>query len=350
MFVSYQFLEILISSALIVSSVYSGVLSSYCVHLVEKTCKYSSVTAQIMAVYPQAVAVACTLNRTKTILCTVKNRFEEYTAKIAGYERCFPADGLRETNANRAFAWTVASAYVALIFPICALRMYSIYGEIHEKSAVVVMFLVSTDAQNASVCWTEVNFMRNCFWLYRKFRHINDDMSAFKRETIVRNKYPSVLHRSGAERLGPVNPGVHVPAASDRRGNRLDFTPGRPDKVLTTAGSVELNRIKHQFFRDVFADLNDLYGFQLGLSLAVLCVMILIDGYGIIFSISKTSKFSYVRVLQYIFRFGAIVLITHLTTKQVDTSIICHIFFFSTFHTYCIAYTEQYFLFFFFFT
>ncbi|XP_050535005.1 gustatory and odorant receptor 22-like, partial [Daktulosphaira vitifoliae] len=93
----------------------------------------------------------------------------------------------------------------------------------------------------------------------------------------------------------------------------------RPQVHFSLGCEIERLRIRHQFIRTAVSNLNNLYSVQLGLSICVLCAMMLFDIYSETFRENDTSKsfiFVYGWSIQYSFRFVTIVLIAHVTTKQ----------------------------------
>lgn len=168
-------------------------------------------------------------------------------------------------------------------------------------------------AQNVSTCVTEIQFVARCLALYQKLQSINDEMSAFKWRTIVTNRYPLVLRPDGD---GPQQ-------KRNRVGSETNDEFARPETRASYSKSVERLKMRHQFVGGTaISDLNDMYSFQLGVSLSVLFAMALFDIYEVVsyegkFEKSKTYSLFYGWMIQYTFRFSIIVLTTHVTTKQV---------------------------------
>ncbi|XP_025417319.1 uncharacterized protein LOC112688369 [Sipha flava] len=81
--------------------------------------------------------------------------------------------------------------------------------------------------------------------------------------------------------------------------------------------------MRHQFISDLVSDLNELYNFQLGLSLSVLFIMSLLDIYDTVSKENTTTKtylLFYGWMAQYLLRFSFIVLTTQATSKQANKS------------------------------
>ncbi|KAL5234057.1 hypothetical protein ACI65C_001467 [Semiaphis heraclei] len=146
--------------------------------------------------------------------------------------------------------------------------------------------------QNVSMSMTELQFLVYCFGLYVKFQSINEDLSAIKSETISTNRYPFVL-KSEEHKSIEVRPSVR---------------------------SIELLKMRHQFICQSVSDLNKIYSIQLGMSISVLFIMLLFDIYeAVATKLVKTKSFLllYGWLTQYIFRFAIVILMSHITTKQV---------------------------------
>jgi len=282
---------------LIIACLFNIALSPYCMCVMESCHKHqlTAVLVRVKTVMPQTVAVVCLVIRAKTMLHSANGEFREYEDKAREYDACFldPVGG--------AFVAFIASAYAVTILPINAYRLYLIHRDVRDHT--VTAFFVLMYVQNLCTCSTEIHYVARCSRLYRRFRRINEDVSALKLATVAANRYPSVLLQSADGRDDDDN---------RRRGTTSGTRP--------TAGDVELLRMRHQCVRDAVGDLNDLYGVQLLLSLCILCLMTVIDSYGEMFrkySLARSQVFLYVWLTHYSFRLCAIVLTTHFTMKQV---------------------------------
>lgn len=175
------------------------------------------------------------------------------------------------------------------------------------RTMILVLFYTIMYLQNISICWTEICFISHFFDLYLKFQIINDEMADFKSEAIIANKFPVVLQTG--RRSDHFN-----------RPGSIDGFPSANSSKHHLANSIELLRMRHQFVRGTFIELSNLYGIQIGLSVCVLFVMALFDVYAAVTAedkVTKTHFLFYGWLSQYRYRFCAIVLTTHVTTKQV---------------------------------
>ncbi|KAE9523425.1 hypothetical protein AGLY_015977 [Aphis glycines] len=291
--------EAFFSLTLIAGCLFNIVLSPYVMCVMETCHKQAAVLVQVNTVLPRTLAIVCLVSRAKTMLHCANGAFRRYETKTRDYKTCFP-DGV-----GSVFVTFVVSVYAFTIFPTNAYRVYLIHRDVGDNT--VTVFFVLMYAQNLFTCSSEIHYVARCFELYRRFCRINEDVSALKSATVIANRYPSVL----------------LQLANGRRfGRKTTPAPQLSSATVTrpTAGNVELLRMRHQCVRDAVGDLNDLYGVQLLLSLCVLCVMTVIDGYGEIFGVhtlATTKIFLYTWLSHYLFRFCVIVLTTHFTMKQV---------------------------------
>lgn len=310
----FRNLEIFFSLALIITCIYSNIVIfpdwSDWVCKTEAKCNKSLISAHVKTIFPRTVAIVCMVSRIKTLLYDVKNRYGKYRSKIEAYEVYFP-NGTGETNAYQTFVFLIVVTYAVIILPTNVVRVYFVNRNRYNSHSSATIWFTLMYIQNGSICSSELHFMARCFGLYQKFRLINDDMDALKSEAVIVNRYPLVLQRSTAAERGR-NHARHTPYNGILSPQRV--------AVNMTAGSIELLRMRHQFVRDVFRDLSDLYGIQLALSLCALFLMTLCVCYGEYFSVNSREWYSslfYGWVLQFSFRFCAIVLTAHFTTKQV---------------------------------
>ncbi|XP_050063070.1 uncharacterized protein LOC126552411 [Aphis gossypii] len=283
------------SAALIMSCVYNYARSP---HVICSMGDCDTVTTTvIMAIFPRAVAVGCMVSRAAVAYKNATGAVAAYEASAAEYEAHYPVDACG-ARWRRGFAAALGIACAALIVPVNAYRIHLLY--LRYRDGGIVAFHVFMYAQNASMCFAELQFVVYCLQLCRMFCQINGELSALKSETIAVNRYPAVLRCPGP-----------LPAASAAAAATL----GRPP----LAEDVERLKFRHQFVSDAVAHLNALYGFQLGASLSALFVMSLFDIYAAVSNVFDSSRFHmffYVWLFQYAFRFTVIVIMTHVTTKQ----------------------------------
>lgn len=263
-----------------------------------------SLATIVKCMFPQTLAIICLLSRF-TMVYKSTNDFDKYKKKIENYELYFPVNILKKRN-HRYFTITIVFAYIIFILPINIFKIYLIYRDLGDISTVIFYLLMYI--QNLSICLIEMYFMVRCFGLYQKFQLINEEMAALKLETINANRYPIVLQ---SDELSMSNFGV-------RSNDHLSFSE---NNLYQFSNYIELLRMRHQFVRSTFSDLNDMYGFQLGLSLLLLFLFAISDIYVDLFperNKIKTKVLLYGWLLQYFFRFCAVIITTHFTTKQVS--------------------------------
>lgn len=283
-------LEIIISLTLGITCVYNYLNSTTSVCFLI-SCN-NAATTSIKSAFPRLIAIACLISKI-TDMYTNLTYYPEYNKKIEEYELYFPIIVSKKSSRN-IFIIFIGFAYISIIVPLNILRLYLIYYNLQNIN--IFIFFTMMYIQNLSICLIEIYFIVRCFGLYQKFQIINEELALLKSETISKNKYPVVLQNEIHSRIIN-NPQLH-----------------------TSANSIELLRMKHQFVRSVLRDLNKLYGTQMGSSLVYLFILILFDIYGEV--ITKNSKtrstiFIYGWLLQYGFRCLAIIITTHFTTKQV---------------------------------
>lgn len=265
-------------------------------------------SAYVKTIFPRSLAIACTISRV-TIMYKSINGFPEYKKKIEKYEACFPIN-VSNRKFRRLFTVFIASTYFTIIFPVNVWRVYLIY---HNLGVHIAVFYTMMYVQNISICLAEIYYIIRCFGLYLQFKFINEEMHVLRSETIIANKYPAVLQNE--------NHDGNITCPEPTGG--LSFLKTNDHQLSNT---IEVLRMRHQFVRDIFGDLNNLYGIQLGLSLIFIFILIIFDIYGEVLaakSIKIIPKGSiHVWITQYCFRFCAIIMTTHFTSKEVRNIII----------------------------
>lgn len=270
-----------------------------------------SVTTVVKAMFPQSLAIACIVSRI-AIMYRSMSDFPKYKKKIEEYELYFPIT-VSKNKIHLLFTITLVFVYSIIIIPLNIFRVYLIHSYLSDNSTS--FFYILMYVQNLSICSTEIHFIVRCFGLYQKFQLINEVMIVVKSETIIINKYPTVLQNKNRNFFGFLGLILNDSDPNeDLHASRINTIP--------MANNIELLRMRHQFVRGTACELNDLYGIQLGLSLIVLFIMALFDIYGEIFTNNNKTRSKiliYGWLFQYTLRFCAIILITHITTKQVCT-------------------------------
>lgn len=300
-------LELIYSITLVITCVYSYLNSPARVCLLVQ-CN-DSVTTVVKAMFPQSLAIACFVSRIVIMYKSVSD-FPKYKKKIEEYELYFPTTAFKK-KIHLLFTITLVFAYTVIIIPLNIFRVYLIHSYLLDASTS--FFYILMYLQNLSICSTEIHFIVRCFGLYQKFQVINENIAVVKSETIITNKYPTVLQNKTRNFFG-------FSKFNDSDSNENVY-PSRI-KMNQKANNIELLKMRHQFVKGTVDELNDLYGIQLGMSLIVLFIMALFDIYGEVFTVNKKTRSKiliYGWLIQYSFRFCAIILTTHTTTKQVCT-------------------------------
>lgn len=114
-------------------------------------------------------------------------------------------------------------------------------------------------AQNMSICSMEIHFVLHCFGLYQKCILINEDMAVMKLETVNTYWYPVVLQSRETSDICCIN----LKTNDDSRAN-----------VYKLSSVIEILRLRHQFVREAFRVLNNLYGIQVGMSLFLVFILV----------------------------------------------------------------------------
>lgn len=281
------------SITLAMTCVYSCLNSStYVCSLV--ICK-DALRTSVNSMFPRIIAVACFVSRISTMIKNITD-FPKYNHKIKEYELYFPINVSQKSSRN-IFIIFIGFAYISIILPLNIVRLYLIHHNNHKIE--ILIFFTTMYIQNWNICLIEIGFIARCFGLYQKFQIINEELAVMKTKTISKNKYPVVLRNE-----------VHRDINSSQ--------------YHTLANSIELLRMKHQFVRGALRDLNKLYEIQLGSSLVFLFILVLFDIYGEVNAKDAKTRSKiliYGWILQYSFRCFAIIITSHLTTKQVSNII-----------------------------
>lgn len=296
-------LEIVVSVILAMTCVYSYFQAPYFVCILDKC--INTMTKTISAMFPRLLAMTCFVSKIMVLIKNVTS-IPKYKQRINDYEQYFPINETKKKS-QRFFNISIIIANILITFPVHIIRLYLIHNRLDNINLTLMYAIMYI--QNMSICSTEVYFIIRCFVLNQQFQLINDEMDDLKSETIIINKYPAVLQ-------------------NEERSNHY-IGMGSTEAFFSSnvhqlAGSIERLRMRHQFVRSIFSDLNELYSVQIGMSLSFLFLFTLFDMYGEVFNKNNKTNFKiiiYGWLLQYLFRFFAIVLTTHFTTKQVSDNI-----------------------------
>lgn len=294
-------LEVLISVIIVLSCIYNYVKAS------EIMCKLdrclTQTTETLLVIFPRSVAIASSVSRI-TAMYKSKNAAPKYKKKIEEYEFYFPIS-IEKKKCRRIFVAVIIFFYVSIILPINLYRLYLISR--YNGESIVIFFFFFIYIQNWSLCITEIQFIHCCFGLYQKFQLINEEMFTLKSITIIKNRYPLVLKSKESTKNSKIY-------------SSEDFL--WKTKQPSFDNCIELLKFRHQFVSNSITDLNELYGVQVGVSISVLFIMSLFDIYEVVTTksnVTKTYTLLYGWMLQYTSRFCAIVLTTHVTTRQVNS-------------------------------
>jgi len=252
------------------------------------SCKNPTISTMV-SMFPRAVAIACMISRI-TVMYKNVSVMAKYKKKIKEYEVYYPIT-VDKKNSQRFLTIVIVFLYSMLILPVNVYRMYLIFH--YYKNTKIIVYISLMYIQNVSMSITEIQFLVHCFGLYAKFQSINEDMSTIKSKTISINRYPFVL-KSEEHKSVEVYPSVR---------------------------SIELLKMRHQFVCESVSDLNEIFSIQLGMSISVLFIMLLFDIYEVVTNeVVKTKSLIllYGWLTQYIFRFVVVILMSHITTKQVN--------------------------------
>lgn len=338
---SYNRFQKWFSAAIIVSGIMNIVITPWSVCVVDSSCD-DTLSTMYRQLYSRMMACSSLMSRV-AIVYKVRKYLSEYKRREDAYERNWPLSGPYGCR-YRAYASIVITVCLMLMVPMNLLRLYLLYGYEQNISFVLLLFFFNVYLQNWSMCCMETHFALLCFMAYLKFQSINDELSAVRADVMVSNRYPAALRST-------------KPAASNRRhgrwwcirrddrndyelqavggtGKKLSVneklgntaTIAAPASVLQDPlghpleMAIEMLRIRHGMTRESVAQLNNIFGVQLTVSLIALCIMTLFDIYNEAFHQSPSilkSKFSYGWMLQYLFRFFVIIITAHNATQEV---------------------------------
>lgn len=294
-------LEIVFSITLAMTCVYNYFQAPIFVCILDK-CN-NTMMKTINAMFPRLLAVTCFISKIMVMIKNVSST-PKYNQKINEYEKYFPINDTKKKS-HRLFNISIIIAYIVITCPIHILRLYLIHGLLKNINLTLIYAIMYV--QNLSICLTEVYFIKRCYVLNQQFQLINDEMDDLRLETIIINKYPIVLQNE--ERSSHF---IGMGSTDTFFSSKINSHP--------LASRIEQLRMRHQFVRSILSDLNELYSIQIGMSLSYLFFFSLFDIYGELFSKNKKTNLKIIIfgwLLQYSFRFFAIILTTHSTTKQV---------------------------------
>ncbi|VVC40556.1 7TM chemoreceptor [Cinara cedri] len=296
--------QIVYSVFLMVSSVYSFYSTPRLVCTLEGSCD-NSLSTVIKGLFARVVAFTCFMSR---LLVMVKGKtlLVRYSANLEKFHAFSPMTRAETVALGRLSSMLVLGCLL-LTLPVNTFKLALIY----IKSRYVVIDFGLMYVQNISMFCIETHFSVLCFALYQKFVAINRDLTALKIDTVARNKYP-FASRTGYEYRRKTN-GDGAAVADYNRDILQSLRAGRP-----MADFAERLKIKHRLVREAVRNLNDLFGFHLGLSLCSLCLYAIFDLYYHLLGLwnIQYQTLVYGWLLQYTARFGSVTILAHLLTKQ----------------------------------
>lgn len=306
---NYNSWQVVYSLLLVASCVYNLYTTPQVVCESEGNCN-RSLTTLIKGLVMQVVAGSCLISRIAGFL-KGRNQLDQYKKNIDTFHTLTPMTH-SETKNLKKISYQVVILCITLTVPVNLIRIWILLNS--EKHTA--LFIGLSYIQNISMYCIETVFTILCFILYQKFIGINNDLTALKIDTIIRNKYPFMSKKG--EKYGKSN-------------NTFDCN----EEVLRslTAGSPMTNYIeklttRHRLAREAMKNLNSLFGIHLGLSLCSLCLYTMFDLYyhllGGIMNPSKSNVLIFGWILQYTIRFLIIAILAQMTTKQVITTILLY--------------------------
>lgn len=299
--------------------VYSVLLMATCVYnfmtASQALCKLDHwcivFSSAMIGMYTRVLAFTTFLSRI-VIIALSKQNILKYKATIKAFEM-YSSTSPTELKNYKIFSFVVVFLCLIIILPINLGRLYYLlYTETHDISLVIYYIFIYI--QNLSMCCIETQFVTQCFFIYTKFREINDDLKKIKDENINHVKYPFIMGSSSTMWKDYNNSLECVVYDKDFYRPQIKGHP--------MANAVEILRIKHWLTRQAVDVLNKLFGIQMGLSVFLLWVMALFDIYYELYHDSPSKLLVYGWLLQYTLRLFMISLIAHYTTKQVRQFII----------------------------
>lgn len=279
------------------SCVYNFYIAPKVVCVLEGNCD-NTLSTLIKTLFIRVVASVSLISRLVIILKGNTNLIQ-YNKNIEKINVITPTT-CSESEELRIFSSRLVICCLILSIPVNAFRIYLLIDRFDFTIQVFTLMYI----QNFSMYCIETHFNILCFIIYQKFNGINRDLTALKIDTIVRNKYPFTSKFGETYRNNDYNKEI------------LNFLiNGHPMYTL-----IEQLKIKHRLVREAMQNLNNLFGIHLGLSMCSLCLYAMFDLYYNILGIMNPSKsriLIYGWISQYFIRFGCVIILAHLTTKQV---------------------------------
>lgn len=301
----YNKWQLFFSMLLMISSVYTFYTTPRVVCVLEFSCD-NSLSAIIKGLFTRVVAFTCFMSRLMVIL-KGKSPLVRYETNLEKFHAFSPMTCSETESLNRLSALLVLCCLL-LTLPVNIFKLCIVYI---DSSTILVDFIV-VYIQNVFMFSIETHFTVLCFVLYQKFVAINRDLMALKIDMVAQNKYPSAVPRMAGKYW---ENNYKNAAAGDYNPDILrSLRAGRP-----TTYFVERAKIKYRLVREAVGNLNDMFGFHLGLSLCSLCLYAMFDLYYHLKGLWRIhySVLIYGWLLQYTVRFASVTILSHMLTKQV---------------------------------
>lgn len=308
----YNKWQLFFSTILMISGIYNCIFANKIVCVLEDYCDNSFRTL-LKGVFTRVVALSCFLTRLVVIL-KGNAPLIRYKKNLDKFQRISPMTQSETQALNKVSILLVLSCLLLTlpvnIFKLAILFFYSYYITL-EFSLIYI--------HNLTMFCVETHFSVLCFVLYQKFNAINRDLMTLKIDTIIRNKYPFAWQTDEKYR-------EYKNSVVDYYNKEIlqSLQAGRP-----MSDFIERLKIEHKLIREMVRNLNDMFGFHLGLSLCSLCLMLLFDMYYHLLDLWN-MKFNnvlfYGWLLQYIVRFATVTFLAQLLTKQVILTLFFYVF------------------------
>lgn len=280
-----------------ISCVYNFYITPKLVCTLEGNCD-NTLSTLIKTLFVRVVASVSLISRLVIIL-KGNTHLIQYNENIEKFHVITPMT-YSESKELKTFTSRLIICCLLLTVPVNSIRIYLLAFRL-DFTVLVFIFMYY---QNFNMYCIETHFNCLCFIIYKKFIGINRDLTALKNVTVVRNKYPFVLKVGEKYSNSDYNKDILNSLTDDH----------------SMVNLVEQLKIKHRSVREAMKNLNNLFGIHLGLSMCSLCLYAMFDLYYHILGIlnpTKTKILIYGWILQYAVRFGCVVILAHLTTKQV---------------------------------
>ncbi|KAL4148323.1 hypothetical protein QTP88_002592 [Uroleucon formosanum] len=288
------------SMLLVVSSLYVFYATPQIVCILENNCD-NSISNVIKGMFARLVALTCMISRC-VIFLKGESQMVMYKKNVDDFHVFTPMTS-SETDGLKKMSFWALLCCILLTVPVNVCRLWILYYIAKQTVPFVTLVYI----QNFSMYCIETHFTVLCYILYQKIVGINNDLMAFKINTIVRNKYPFVSLTG--EKYG-------------KNDSTIEYNQEVFHSLIAGYPMIDVLenlKAKHKLVSQAVKNLNNTFGIHLGLSLCALCLYTLFDLYYHLEGIWNHSKYKflvYAWILQYFVRFLFITVLAHITTKQ----------------------------------